>query len=866
MNSMILRVGAIHLAFVTTSFALLPSAAVACDTWVALPDVTQGEITILAKNSDRPNFDCQPLFLYPRRPWPEGAEIDLGRLRIPQVSETFATLGSSPYWCWGYEEGINEYGVAIGNEGIRTRPFVELVSLEGSGQDPEQGPTGMDLIRLALERSRTAQEALEILTDLLEKYGQFGSGIPGAAVSVGGYDNSYIIADAKEAWVLETAGRRWVARRHLSGSTSISNTTTVGTDWSLASPDLLQHAITAGYWKSGEEPFDFTKAYGDASPGGVAQRRLSEPRAACSSRLLLEKAGQVTPRWMMTIARDRSSTPSIDRDNTASSCVAVLPKAAESLPVFWWCPATPSNSCYIPFFVHGKALPEVVTRAGTLGKVIVPPSTIGEDGFSPESYWWLFRDLCDQVRVSYKARNRVVRAAFDPLERDFEAGLGRVMKTASLQHRAGNFDAASEILDAYSRSCLDRVLVALEELRQRFDAEVVEVPEEFRPLVGKYVANFGAFQNAEFTVLVQNDRLALDIPGQRIFELRAPDEEGKRFFVLTDQVAVRFRQEGDEPATAMDLFQAGVTLALPRAEKEEPASVLSRDFDEEKEAVSAVLSELHTAKLEGNGERFFSLFADEAIVFGTAADERWSLDEYKHCVSSVFSSGRKRPFTIFESNVFVSKRGQVAWFDERQERPGMGELRDSGVLQKIEGTWKVVQYALSIPVPNELARELHEATSKGDRSNEGAPLVADEKESRENRAVRELLNTYHRAAANADGDAFFECLDPDGVFCGTDKTERWTREELRAFVGPYFARGQGWTATPVDQNVFLSEDGNTAWFDELLRNATYADTRATGVMEKSDGKWKIVHINVSFPIPNDLLETFIPKILEMKTG
>ncbi|MHC4218268.1 MAG: hypothetical protein ACYSU7_07395, partial [Planctomycetota bacterium] len=92
-----------------------------CDTWVALSDVTASGMTIFAKNSDRPVFDCQPLYFHPRQTWPTGAVIDLGRTTVPQAPETYATIGSSPYWCWGYEEGMNEFGVAIGNEGIWTR-------------------------------------------------------------------------------------------------------------------------------------------------------------------------------------------------------------------------------------------------------------------------------------------------------------------------------------------------------------------------------------------------------------------------------------------------------------------------------------------------------------------------------------------------------------------------------------------------------------------------------------------------------------------------------------------------------------------------------------------------------------------------
>src|SRR5687768_1139424 len=75
---------------------------VMCDTWVALGDMTTTQSVIFAKNSDRPIFDCQPLVFTPRTSWPAHATLPLEYVTLPQVDVTFATLGSSPYWCWGY--------------------------------------------------------------------------------------------------------------------------------------------------------------------------------------------------------------------------------------------------------------------------------------------------------------------------------------------------------------------------------------------------------------------------------------------------------------------------------------------------------------------------------------------------------------------------------------------------------------------------------------------------------------------------------------------------------------------------------------------------------------------------------------------
>ncbi len=126
--------------------------------------------------------------------------------------------------------------------------------------------------------------------------------------------------------------------------------------------------------------------------------------------------------------------------------------------------------------------------------------------------------------------------------------------------------------------------------------------------------------------------------------------------------------------------------------------------------------------------------------------------------------------------------------------------------------------------------------------------------------IEAVLNDFHAAAAVADEVRYFGHLAPGSVFLGTDATERWTKSEFRAFVHPYFARGQGWTYTPVRRYVSLAADGKTAWFDEALDSASYGECRGSGALQLHADGWKIEQYNLTFLIPNEIAKQVVAQI------
>ncbi|MBA4384284.1 MAG: peptidase U34 [Anaerolinea sp.] len=256
-----------------------------CDTIVALGNSTTDGKIFFAKNSDREPNEAHDLVIIPHCQHQAGERVKCTYIEIPQVDETFQVLLAKPFWIWGAEMGANEFGVTIGNEAVFTR--------DAYGKEP--GLIGMDFLRLALERSKTAHEALMTIIELLEKYGQ--SGNCGFAHKMY-YQNSFLICDPDEAWVLETSAKEWAAEK-VKDVRTISNAITIDGEWDMASANLVQHALDKGWCKDRKE-FSFSKCYSEPVYTLFSD---AHKRQNCTTQQLKAQMGKITPAMMMEILR-----------------------------------------------------------------------------------------------------------------------------------------------------------------------------------------------------------------------------------------------------------------------------------------------------------------------------------------------------------------------------------------------------------------------------------------------------------------------------------------------------------------------------------------------------------------------------------
>lgn len=302
-----------------------------CDTFVVLPPLTKPGGVIFGKNSDRPRDEAQEIVFYSGRCGIEpGTKLKCTYIEIEECDKTYSVILSKPTWMWGAEMGSNSAGVSIGNEAVWTN---------GPEESSEKKLLGMDLVRLGLERGGSAEDALNIITQLLEKYGQGGPCSRSDRPLL--YHNSFLIADCTEAWVLETTGPYWIAEKVKGGYRNLSNTLSISTNFDKISPNLKKYAIDSTLW-DGKGEFNFKQIFSSHDcPREVSGRKLLESFTA---------GGSFCVQDMFSVLRDKESGICMDRGGSSVTAGSQVSLLMESTCVHWFTGTVdPSLSVFKPF-------------------------------------------------------------------------------------------------------------------------------------------------------------------------------------------------------------------------------------------------------------------------------------------------------------------------------------------------------------------------------------------------------------------------------------------------------------------------------------------------------------------------------------
>lgn len=367
-----------------------------CDTLVALPNKTASGTLLFGKNSDREPEEAQAICHFPGMVHQEKT-VQCTYISIPQTERTYEVILSKPFQMWGAEMGANEHGVVIGNEAVFTNVKFDKKKI---------GLTGMDLLRLGLERGKTAKESLLIIIDLLQTYGQNACG--GYKNKNFYYHNSFLIADPEEAFILETAGKSW-AYSAVYGLGSISNGLTITDNYLDAHFEKEGRTLQALFSGSSES---FKGNYSDLiyTKAGRSKERQSCTLGFLKSNKNLSVADFFSslrqhdkedfhPKNATTGCICMHATGFTNPSDTTGSMVAEIRKNA---PSTIWLTGTPHPcmSLYLPFFFGNPA-----------GSKWLSPGPKEDD-----SFWWQAKKWHQKIESTYKKHQPLIRKQLDSMQ------------------------------------------------------------------------------------------------------------------------------------------------------------------------------------------------------------------------------------------------------------------------------------------------------------------------------------------------------------------------------------------------------------------------------------------------------------------
>ena len=450
-----------------------------CDTLAVYKTLSASGCNLFAKNSDRDIDESQLLQFFPPEKHKAGEKLKCTYIEVDQVEETAGMIGSKPWWIWGFEHGINEFGVAIGNEA----DWSEIPP------NDKEALLGMDLLRLGLERGKTAYEAMHVIIDLLEEYGQGGSCSYGGPVD-DSYHNTFMIADPQEIWLLETVEKHWVAKK-ITGAHFISNLYSIETEYDECSEGIIQYAVQ-NELHDPARPFDFAKSFmlinSRFMTGHLRGSRLKKLKDGMTEKY--------EPDHLWSILRDHYEGDTIySRWSPASACCASIcmhgaepgpahtaasmvieyrnSKFKELLFTYWGSMCPPCSGFAIPFFNIGY----------------VPPALgIGTNKYSEDSFWWRVKRMQIAVESDYNKYIKDVQESQSVLYAEFKSAASVALSKAEALFAEGKAEEAKALLRDVTDSCFALVDKAVEALTEKIEKDIqCNSPEIYR---ARFISTF----------------------------------------------------------------------------------------------------------------------------------------------------------------------------------------------------------------------------------------------------------------------------------------------------------------------------------------------------------------------------------------
>jgi dipeptidase len=409
---------------------------------------------LFAKSADCEVNEANALVRIPGRKHLKGEAVRITHLVIPQAEETYEILLTKAFWTYGCEIGINEYGLAMGEEAVFT------TEMEAEKQD---GIIGPDLMRIGLERARDCQEAIEVMTGLLEKYGQGGSAeLKGNSH----FDSSFLMADPAEAYILETAGRKWAVKK-VEAIASISNMLGIGKDYDRCSAT------------NGGGPIDWAERY--ALP--EVPPTLGAPlRQAITYNSLAAAVNDITPKKIFEIMRHHGEGYHPARAEAHRNiCVHAGPQENR-----WW----QADGVMVTDARADGVLAWVTGTSGTCVSIFKPVflgldlPDIGPyptERFDPRSLWWKHELLHRRAMADFDHLVPEIREDFDRLEDEF---LGQAASV-----RKGTAGEKADFMDYCFRQAMQATEAWIARLRTRKDLRFED--PEYRAMWQKLNAEAG---------------------------------------------------------------------------------------------------------------------------------------------------------------------------------------------------------------------------------------------------------------------------------------------------------------------------------------------------------------------------------------